>query len=450
MKFKRYLLPLALGLTIAFSLMMSTLISINPVSIQRNQQTKKQMHHDDTAILGSIKKQADTVYMPTSIAQTTKNSTLKLTSEKVDILQNIINSFKSWKISSVKFEHMTARKYLALLNTKNAVALNYSAPITLSRFDDLVATDVPGNKSAQINHVLIPLNQPKTIYLLNDKNLALATVKLKKQDLQPLKDILTDKSIDKTHIVWKHFNNKYLMFYQNEVKVPNYSYLLEKQGADMYVTRILGVDGDSMISAKEEKNHVVYSDGINQQMVIHNNTGIATYINYNSGKVHEELERGARHRHPHFKQLTLNQSLTADFNKLIALGVNLDDVRYDEYNKADNTITYRSYINGLPLITPTLYGAYQLQNLPGDGLKLNFSLDALQVPVPVNKKNTVLPPTPTVLKILKEHGYETNKIAGIRLGYTWRQNRGTKQVIDLIPTYFISYNGEWKCYTDPV
>ena len=44
---------------------------------------------------------------------------------------------------------------------------------------------------------------------------------------------------------------------------------------------------------------------------------------------------------------------------------------------------------------------------------------------------------------LATNGYTENNISAIRLGYTWAQNDGSKMVIDMQPTYFIKYEGNW-------
>jgi len=112
-------------------------------------------------------------------------------------------------------------------------------------------------------------------------------------------------------------------------------------------------------------------------------------------------------------------------------------------------VIYRSYVEGFPIFNQTENGDVRIQ-MTSNGLdRYYFSLDSLQVPVPTTGKQTsvTLPSSTTVLKQLVAAGYKDNKIGSIELGYQWSQNKSSKLVIDLTPTYYVYYNGAWRTYT---
>lgn len=83
-------------------------------------------------------------------------------------------------------------------------------------------------------------------------------------------------------------------------------------------------------------------------MVIKNHNGYVSYTNYA-----KEIAE-ARHR-------SLYDSLNLSFDRLKLLDVALDDVRYSEFDFQSKNATYRSYINGFPIISADEYGSYQVQ-----------------------------------------------------------------------------------------
>ena len=149
------------------------------------------------------------------------------------------------------------------------------------------------------------------------------------------------------------------------------------------------------------------------------------------------------------RQISFTTQLQKSYSHLVNLGVPMDNIRYYGYDTTSSSVIYRSYVEGFPIFNQTENGDVRIQ-MTSNGLdRYYFSLDSLQVPVPTTGKQTsvTLPSSTTVLKQLVAAGYKDNKIGSIELGYQWSQNKSSKLVIDLTPTYYVYYNGAWRTYT---
>ena len=138
------------------------------------------------------------------------------------------------------------------------------------------------------------------------------------------------------------------------------------------------------------------------------------------------------------------------FDRLKLLDVALDDVRYSEFDFQSKNATYRSYINGFPIISADEYGSYQVQITDSGNQHLVFSLYTLQVPVPADLNAVQLPNTDDVMESLKKSGIDMQKINSVQIGYRESKNESSALVIDLTPTYFVKYNNVWIDYRDLV
>lgn len=124
----------------------------------------------------------------------------------------------------------------------------------------------------------------------------------------------------------------------------------------------------------------------------------------------------------------------------------MDNTRFYYYNKDTSSVAYRGFVEGFPIFNQAEYGTARIQ-LVGDSIRqYNFSIYSLQVPVPSREKAKDIPTTQSMLDQLKAAGIDTNEISAVQLGYQWKQNKVSEEVIDLTPTWYIRYQGSWQTY----
>ena len=442
MKLRNFFLHAGLLLMAVLSLVLSYFIWANPVFIQRHAQQNTTNKAKKGDVTGAKSESMGDIYSPTSLTYNTGTKSFQLTSSDVDILNTTTKEMKNW--SPVRLTRVSANKgdYAKLLQTKNAVLLNYAAPITTGVLGKTLKRGIRGDSSLKFNRIVVRLNRPNVILLLNDANNKIYRLTLLQHSVSRFEKMARDKHISRTQVKWRKFSHNYAFVYPEKVKAPNYSYLLNQETSGIFVTRLLRTNGSGSISTKDQKGKTVYYDGANQRMIVDNKQQQVSYTNYGTSDAtttDNELERARSSR----RNVSFTTAMTGNLNLLNSLGLVLNDVRYDEYNSKTKQATYRSYINTLPIISAKMYGAYSLRQLANGGTQFDFSLYTFQVPLPAKRKNKTLKPTADVLNEMAAAGYPSKNISDIRLGYSWRQNSSSKMVIDMAPTYFVKYNGSW-------
>ncbi len=428
MKLKNNIVHYALAVAVIFSIALSATLWVNPTYLQSTDRNSQSSQKSNSSNNDEAKTVLGDIYQPTVIDFNNGNQTMRLASSKVDLMQEIRHDLGSWKVSSVSdVKKLSRQRYENFLRSENMVLLVFPDKVAPKDLTDIFK-DIPKKiQNKKFNRVAIDLKKKSSVYLLNDNNYEVTDLSLKNGKYTNLKKIVSSDDTQQMPVSLKRFDGKYINFYTNKIQIPQYSYLVNKDSASIFVTRLLGTSNSSVNSRKEDQQ-TVYFDNAGQRLAVENKTGVINYSNYS---------------HEVGKDSTLSDNLNQGFRQLEETGRLLDDVRYDEYDPASQQITYRSYINAFPILADNNYGTYQIRLASAGGEQTNFSLYSLQVPVPSKQQSVELPATQDVLNDLSQAGIDLKKIKGIRIGYKAQLNDTSKQVVDLVPAYFILYNGSW-------
>lgn len=431
MKIKDSILHYILGAAVVLSVLLSALLWVNPTYLQNTTRNEGNTSKNNRTSTEASKTRISDVYQPTSIVYNVNGHSYREASLKLDLTVNIRQDLKSWQVKTAKrTKQLTQKNYEKVLRRNQMVLLAFPNEVAPSQLTDLFASSANIGAGKRFNRIAIQLTKQPRIFLLNDKNYQVTQLTLKKGQFTNLKKMVKSPAVTQTIVTIKRLNNQYISFYPSGIKVQRYSYLANKDSANTFVTRLLGNSNSSVNSRKEDKQ-TIYFDNSGQRLVVENDTGLVHYSNYS---------------HESSKSMSLSQSLTQGFSHLQETGRLLDDVRYDEYNTNDHQVTYRTYINAFPILADNNYGTYHIKSAGTGGEKIDFSLYSLQIPVPAKKRTATLPATQQVWDQLLQAGFTAEKMKSIRVGYRAQVNSFAKQVIDLIPTYFILYNGSWVDY----
>lgn len=439
MKNKRrtgWVLHTVLIVVVLCSVVLSALIWISPAYFQRifvvNTLKKDKNVSDD--VTPADKKKLTDIYQPTAITYT-KNASVQLTSNRVDVVNLVGDYLNKTKFTDIKrAQKVTKARYLKLLQTKNSFQLNYGAKVSFGMLKDYLE-NADDRSEDSFDHIVLSLNSRK-IYFLEDEGLRVYEAKLTKKLAADFKKLVKDKDIEQAKISYRYQNGHVLRLYEQKMTVPRYSYLYNKENIGLYVTRLLGAEksNSSTVNSREQNGEAIYSNDAGQKISLKDKTGLITYTDY----VTEDQAT---------KYWTLNDHLNKAFEDLEQLGVNLADVKYSEYDNQNKNVIYRSYIDGFPVISARDFGTYQLQNKPRDK-RIIFSQYSLQVPVPAAGKAVTLQPTSEILSKLQDYNISSDKVTDITIGYQVTQNKTASLVIDLTPVYFVKYNNVWVNYED--
>lgn len=441
MKNKRlngWFLHTILILAVLFSVVFTALIWVTPVYFQHlagmAASDKTKVINDDANT--TDKKKLTDVYRPVSITVMDKKHPSRLLSNRIDVVELMMNSLEKSKFTEIEEpETVSKNEYLKLMRTPNSYQLNYGSELSFGVLKQCLAEQPAKSENYSFDRIVISYDGSK-VYFLEDAGLKVYKAKLTKYDKTKLNNVHKTKGLKRYKLSYEYQNGRLIQYYEDQITVPRYSYLYNKENVGMYVTRLLGAEksSTSSLTTREQDGVTVYSDDSGQKLSIRDKTGLITYTDY----LTDETGR---------QNWTLDDHLTNDFTDLEQLGVSLADVKYSEYDMQEKNVIYRSYIDGFPVISARDFGTYQIKNRVRSK-KLVFSQCSLQVPVPAAGKAVTLKQTNEILPELQNADVNLDKISDIQIGYTVSQNSTASLVIDLTPTYFVKYNNVWINYQD--
>lgn len=428
MRTSRILIHLGLILVVLLSVVLSWFIWTNPA---RYEKTKQQSSRNSTVIQNEqSNKSIGDIYLPTQVIyhQTDTNTHL-INNTNVSLTDSIRSAIEKWHLRGVTRESVDSRKaYEKLIARDETVMLKYPDSVTSGILND--AFDQKTQFSGKFSRIVFSVSKRNEVYLLNDTNYAIYKVRTTNQNLAQIKELLSG-NVQRFAVKETLINHRLMTNYENEVKVPEYSYLVNKQTAAYFVSTLMDSDNASSVTTKEQKGKTIYSDSNSKRMTINNKRGTVFY---------EDLA-GQQSYHE-----GTSKALSQSFTVLKRMEVPLDNMRYYRYDSEKNSVIYRSYVEGFPIFNQTDYGTVEVQITGARTKQIDFSLYSLQIPVPTGKERTTLPSTQTILNQLEATGYKLSDISNIEIGYQWTANPSSDLVVNLTPTWYVNYKNQWISY----
>ncbi len=431
-KFRRLILPIILTALILLSVGLSIYIWMNPSRYERESKVSTTSSNSTLAT-----RTIDDIYLPTQLIHTdAKGKQALLINKNVSLVGQFKEQISKWDARSISKVRVTsAKSFTALLNGEESYVLNFPDSVTISMFNTIFNQNLRNFRSSEFSRIVIPIHDPDHIYLLNDNHHEIYSVRLKKKSLRSLNKVLGGSKVKSIAVKMTYENNATYLDYTQSVKMQHYSYLMSKSAASETANRLLDADGNSTVSVHSRNGKQEYTTGSFKRMTVNTKPGTVYFEDYSdSGDS---------------RQMSFTTQLQKSYTHLVSLGVPMDNIRYYGFDSTSSSVIYRSYVEGFPIFNQTENGDVRIQ-MTANGLdRYYFSLYSLQVPVPTtgDKQSVTLPSSTSVLKKLIAAGYKDSKIGSIELGYQWSQNKSSKLVIDLTPTYYVYYNGTWRTYT---
>lgn len=428
MRTSRLLIHIGLILAILLSIGLSWVIWTSPARYEKT----KQQSGTNTSVIQSeqANKSLGDVFLPTQVIYTQADSTSHLINNtKVNLTDSMRSAIEDWRLTRVTKESTNNRKkYEELMGRENTVMLKYPDSVTGGILNNAFKQNI--KFSGKISRIVFSTEKRNQVYLLNDKNYAIYKVQTRKQSLALIKEIISG-NVQKFTVKQTLVNHHMMTEYENSVKVPEYSYLVNKQTAAYFVSTLINSDNASSVTTKEQSGKTIYNDNNSRRMTVNNKKGTVAYEDLASHKAYHE---------------NMSKAMSQSFTLLKKMEVPLDNMRYYKYDEKNNAIVYRSYVEGFPIFNQTDYGTVEVQITGPRTKKINFSLYSLQIPVPTGKERTTLPSTQVVLDRLKASGYRTADINNIEIGYQWTANPASDLVVNLTPTWYVNYKNQWVSY----
>lgn len=423
-KIKTNWLAIALTIVVLISLFLTAIVWLNPAQ-SRTHDSAGSRNLSTTQSIGDL-------YLPTQVVHVDSHQQQYLLySSKKNLIAEIRQRLCSWQLGRTSLvKSNNSDVYLSYLHQPNSVMVSYPDSVTRTIFNETSSQSLDTSRIKQIDHILIPLNNPRSIYLLTDHGYKVYRARItQSKESTDLKKVISHTN--KVMVDHKIIHGQTMLLYPKSFSLPVFGYQLTVQNIDTLSQNLISTNKQSSISTDHDGNTTIYRDGENKRLIFNHQNGTLRYENYVS---REDVPKSS-------------QLYSYFFSRIAKTGIPMDNLRYDGISNHQRTINYRSYVEGFPIYNTNGYGDIRMSSSVNGMNKAWLSLYSIQVPLPLNQKPVRLPSTTTVFNELRASN-RLKDITGIRVGYLWKENTGNNSTVKLTPTYFVDYHGQWVNYTE--
>lgn len=413
-----------LAIVVLLSLILSGIVWANPYHGE---------HRFGDSNVGSTKETTTQtmrdIYLPTQVVKTNSDQAQYLLygqkENPILTVRQVMEKWKFYRLSRVETGRESA--YHNYLRTDNSLMLTYPDTVPTTILNDSFNQDLSSRNLKKINHIVIPLDSKNQIFLLGDNGYKIYRVSVKKNNLKRIKNSLRGGS--RISVDHKIINGRPIMTYPRSIKVPEYSYQVDKLNVDTLSQTLMNSSKNSSVTRRTEGDNTVYQDGASKRMTYNSSRGTIDYESY-AGK---STQYGYQQVYGHL------------YNLLAKTTTPLNSLRFDDYDSRTGAITYRSYVENFPIFNDNGYGTAQIQENNDGVQRYQISQYSVTVPLPTSRRKVELPSSAVLFNGLRASG-KVKDMRGLRIGYQW-DNSKTGPSLTLKPTYFIKYKGSWVDYT---
>lgn len=430
MKLSGLILRVSLTAMVLLSLVFSALIWRNPSRLGR---TETDSTLKTTQATGASA-QAAYLLVPTSAYYQAAGGKVQLLQPDASSTGQIHETIHDWQLKKInRSVQLSTSALAALLTQQETLQLTFGAPVTFKAFNaNYFATPVKNAPDFQFNRMIIDLSGSKPkLTLVEDNTRMSRTATLGKAPLAGLQAYLKKTRPSGLPVQEKRLNGKLMTFYTQGIAVSPYAFLLDQQTANHFVSLLMPTTSTAAVDSRELGDESIYTLG-DVRLTLNSSSNVVQFEDPAKTVASKALTTALTKSEAAIAKLNL-QGITA--------------MHYFGYEKGSRTVSYRSYAQGLPIFNNLDNGVVQTSST-SSGLTMNFSLDNLTVAIPTSQAKKQLPPTQQVLSELATAGYAQSTIQNICLGYYWRPQTASSQVVDLTPSYFVEINGQYRRYTE--
>lgn len=324
------------------------------------------------------------------------------------------------------YSEKDSAKYLESQTKENSFELVMASPLSLDYFLEINDQDVTRGIEAGMSfqRLVVSLDE-EVIYVLNDKNHQVYRIKFK-GDLSEIKRLLRDNN--NRFIEVRHEDSELPVFYQfiDDVKLKKYSYILSTQSYTLFSQAFF--DNPQEIMPNDGNKNSKDVDLINAE-------GDSLKISYGTG----EVQFSGRIKPDTVLVNPTHNIYTDTFYYVQSIGNSMGTIRY--FEGRGNKVTYRNFVEGFPIFSDDTKGRVEVTR-NNQNIQVMTNQETIQVPIPSDEEVT-LPNTETVVSQLEEVGIQRKDLEDLQIGYTWEVNQETKQVVDLVPEWYVKLDHYW-------
>ena len=364
------------------------------------------------------KKMTD-VYVPTKLFYHESKDEYLYSNEESMIL-DIHHKVTGFNFNNGK--EMNQKEIEEIIYAGDAFNLLFPEEYPLSVYEEIydLTLDIPSEmKDMMFNRIIFSLKDDK-IYFVNhqlDKGISYDV----EGDSKSIESILKDKKkANYLPVSLTPENIAGIYYLVDDVELKTYSYILAPQSFTTFTKAFFNQPNDLY---SNESDNVNVSNGEGESLTIQSATGEVTYF----GKLKKGKDRG-------------NNSLYYDtFQYVENLGNTLGTLRYFDSKEGD--IIYRNYIEGYPVFGQDMKGRLEV-GVKNKSVFVRTNQETIQIPIP-SEETVSLIPTEELMANLVAAGVDLSKVDDVQIAYEWQANAETKQVVDLVPTWYVKFEDAW-------
>ncbi|WP_071131819.1 YycH family regulatory protein [Enterococcus timonensis] len=415
MTLKDKLSRVLLILLVAFSLILSYLIWMRPITSDPETETVS------TNVTQRSLKAATEVFLPAKAIWHQEDQKLLSVSENLlSLLQAELIKGDFGTLEQVGNDEQYFQEVLA---TQDALELDYIGHFLLGEYVDVYSLDLNyGNENYQkitFDRIVIDFAKNK-FFALNDDTHAVYSADLEISSVK-IKSLLKNDELHFLPVTIGHPVLQETYYVDEDFSLPKYSYILGSQPYTTFTSAFFQDPDD--LSINDSGDDLLYGNEQGENLTINNETGqvVFTTDDRNPAVVGDNLYKKS-------------------FDYVASLGVTLGNLRY--FDEGSATLTFKTFVEGYPLFSDHVRGQLEI-NFSGDSLaQIMTNVQTIQIPVPSDEE-VQLVKTETVLSEITEAGGDVTQITNLQIGYGWKDLKETSQVVDLMPEWFVQYDHQW-------
>ena len=420
---QRYGVIIALIIAILISIFLSVQLWYSP------DQSTKQQRANETAQENATGENLTSVY---GISQLVFNQSDKKISaiDYRTLYAKIVDRVKKWDAGYKSIEVLKKQDYLDALSQEKSIVMTFPDAVSGHVIKSIFGTHIKLANHATINHVQVPQGDSNKFYFYDDRHRKRYTYQISNAP-KKLRQLKPGK---KTADVSYQWVGKHVMAATTtSVNLQSYSYLLDVDSTVSRLTKLFSDGGTRDVNNGQEI--LTYSNGDNRRMQHNVTTGLINYDAYN-------INRNVN---------SLSQRQSEGYLWLLRLHQTADNLYYFEEHDRGQTLTYRLFVNGLPIFGQTTYGGtVRVKQLPNNHERIGMSQYSLRVPLPTDQKNQVnLEPMNDAMAKLKSVGVARDDIEQMTIGYRWQLDTDN-QIVTLHPEWCFEQDHVWRSVNEQV
>ena len=319
----------------------------------------------------------------------------------------------------------TKEEYDALILSPTQLEIRFAEEVPLellSRYFTNLQEDYYGES---IGRIIFNSKEEDPVYLLNDETKQVFTVARPANLLQSLAELY--ESQKEAYAEVESYETELAISYLpiEAITIQKLVYLVEKPSNSYFIDLLFDDTTDLKDNGSDE--FVSYSDNISE-LSIEKETGQLSY--YRNILDAEDL--------PDYRLIR------DSFHEIKMLDNWTNPFYFYGFNKENDNVYYRRYVNGYPIFGEVDYGLTRIRMSGSSMTELQFLTQVIQTPLTDRGEDVTLLSGQDLLAALNAGGYSSQEIQMIALGYDWTFSEESNRLVNLTPKWFIKIDGVWK------